>query len=343
MTAVRSGLSVLMPNYNNGRYLAQALESLVSQDLPAEEILVVDDASTDDSREIIERFARRHASIRTTWLAHNRGPQEVIVRLLAEARGTYLFPIGSDDYVLPGWFRKSMALLRKHPQAGLCTGFYRPIDSEGNCLAHRRRGVVRRTPGFIGPAEARQRMRDHGCWIFGNAAMYRRDLLDRSGGFRPELGPYADGFIQEVLAMRHGACYIPEVMTCWRVTDRSYSVRFGRDPENQRQLAHAVLRLMKSEYADVFDSTLVSIFALRSRCETRICENEAALARDFLPVRVLRRAHNLTLAFLRKISYLLHSPPWRWTHAAFYLLQSQLLHRRISQGASSTTQVHGEY
>ena len=65
-TMIRAGptLSVVLPNYNHARYLPRALDALLSQELPADEIIVVDDCSTDASQEIVSRYEARYPSIR---------------------------------------------------------------------------------------------------------------------------------------------------------------------------------------------------------------------------------------------------------------------------------------
>src|SRR5437868_7050033 len=116
----RPTLSVIMPNYNHGHFLPEALDAILSQSWPADEVLIVDDASTDDSVEVIEGFARKHASVRLLRNERNMGAVYSGRRVFDAATGDYLYPSAADDRVQPGFFAKSMELLAQHPQAGLC-------------------------------------------------------------------------------------------------------------------------------------------------------------------------------------------------------------------------------
>ncbi len=337
MTRSSSGLTVLLPNYNDAEYLAEALESVVGQDLPADEILVVDDGSTDGSRPIIERYAARYPNVRPTYFETNRGANAAVDHLMSRATGEFLFPIGADDRALPGFFRKAVGLLRRWPEAALATGLCRTIGEDGRPIPTKVRGVIRSEAGFVTPAEAKRRMVWHGPWISGNAVVYRRDMLEAAGGFRRELGPYCDGFIQEVLTMRRGSCFIPEYLTCWRWAPRNYSTRYGQLPENQRHMRDVALALMQSDYADVFDATLRSIFRRRMDCQIAIAANDLERESRSGLSRTILSLQNLALAFERKTAYLAHTPPWEWPQALGYFARSQWVARIARKQAERST------
>src|SRR5262245_37337052 len=112
-------LSALIPNYNHARYLGECLDALLSQSRPPDEIIVVDDASTDDSFEVISGFARREKRIQAFRNERNLGTIGTLNRALSLARGVYCYGGATDDYVLPGMFENSLGLLERHPRAGL--------------------------------------------------------------------------------------------------------------------------------------------------------------------------------------------------------------------------------
>lgn len=86
----RPTLSVVLPNYNHGNVIARALEALLTQERTADEIVVVDDGSTDDSRDVIARFAAKAASIRVLLNAQNQGVIPALIRGLEAASGRYV-------------------------------------------------------------------------------------------------------------------------------------------------------------------------------------------------------------------------------------------------------------
>src|SRR5579871_3702368 len=121
-------LSVVMINYNHGRYLPVSLGAILQQSLPATEIVFVDDCSTDNSMEVIEDFARRHPTIRVHRNEKNLGVVGACNRGLSLARGQYIYFAAADDEVLPGLFEKSLNLVAKHPEAALCCSIGRWHD-----------------------------------------------------------------------------------------------------------------------------------------------------------------------------------------------------------------------
>jgi glycosyltransferase involved in cell wall biosynthesis len=91
-------LSVLINNFNYARYLGQCIDSVLSQDYPDFEIVVVDDGSTDDSRQIIAAYGDRILSV----LKENGGQASSFNAGFAAASGDILFLLDADDAFLPG-------------------------------------------------------------------------------------------------------------------------------------------------------------------------------------------------------------------------------------------------
>lgn len=99
----RYWLSILIPVYNVDRYLEDCLQSIAQQLLPDVEIIVLDDASEDQSGKVIARFSNRFGTtLRVIRLTANGGLSAARNRLLAEARGDYCWFIDGDDVMCTG-------------------------------------------------------------------------------------------------------------------------------------------------------------------------------------------------------------------------------------------------
>src|SRR5437879_10432527 len=94
-------LSVVLPNFNHARLLPRAIRGLLAQERPADEILVVDDGSTDDSLSVIEAIAAVTPSITLLRNETNRGVIPTLARGLRAAQGRYVYFAAADDWVLP--------------------------------------------------------------------------------------------------------------------------------------------------------------------------------------------------------------------------------------------------
>lgn len=125
-------VSVVIINYNYGRYLAGAVESVLSQDLPPEkyEIIVVDDGSTDDSSERIRPFLPR-----VCWLPKINGGQVSAFNAgVKQAAGEYIALLESDDYWNKDKLKKCLAGLEADPAAALISHWMLQEDAAGKTL-----------------------------------------------------------------------------------------------------------------------------------------------------------------------------------------------------------------
>jgi glycosyltransferase involved in cell wall biosynthesis len=116
-------VSILIPCYNAERWIAHAIESALAQTWPAKEVIVVDDGSSDQSLEIIKRFAGR-----IRWeTGPNRGGNATRGRLLELANGEWLQYLDADDYLLPDKVAAQMEFLSMHPNTDIVFG---PVTME---------------------------------------------------------------------------------------------------------------------------------------------------------------------------------------------------------------------
>jgi len=264
-------LSVLLPNYNHARYLPGALAGVLSQGRPPDELIVVDDCSTDDSVEILEAAARRHPNVRLVKNDHNRGVVYSLNLAMSLATGDYVCGVAADDRLLPGFFERSMAMLARYPDAGLCSTRSTVIDAETDepvcCLPLE---LISDHDAFIPPAAAIDWLRHGEPWIMGNACVYNRGAFLAEGGYIPELRSFCDGFLQMVLAARHGACFIPEPLAVWRLSATGYASATQAQLEPTLEMWRHAAHLMRKDHADVFPADFVDEWEKQRLCEARV-------------------------------------------------------------------------
>lgn len=112
-------VSVIMPVYNSEKYLAEAIESILSQTYPHFEFLVANDGSTDSSQEILGAYARKDARIRVTCSEQNYGYVRHLNECILRARGEYIARMDSDDVALPDRLALQVDFLRRHPEVAV--------------------------------------------------------------------------------------------------------------------------------------------------------------------------------------------------------------------------------
>lgn len=241
-----------MTNYNHSEFLPQAIDAILNQSYPIHELIIIDDASTDNSINILEEYAQKHSSIKLHRNEKNMGILHNIDKLLKLSSGEYIYSAAADDKICPGFFEKSMQMLNKYPSAGLCSTLSYLIDRENNITGLVTKTILSGKPCYIDTKKAKKYLNRYANWIQGNTTIYNKNKLLDVGAFRQELQSYCDGFIASVIALKFGACFIPEPLASWRRLDEGFaSIQEG----NYNKLSNIInnaYNLMTTEYSEYF-------------------------------------------------------------------------------------------
>lgn len=160
-------VSIVTPSYNMAKYLGETIESVLTQDYPNIEYIVVDGGSTDGSLEILEQYSGR---LRYSS-EPDRGPSDAAAKGFRQARGEIFAWLNADDSLLPGAVRTAVDYLLAHPEIDVVYGEGWWINDSG--------AIISRYPTL--PFDAKILERD--CFIcqptsFMRASAYRRCELD---------------------------------------------------------------------------------------------------------------------------------------------------------------------
>jgi glycosyltransferase domain-containing protein len=254
----RVTVSVLLCNYNNARYLPDSLGALCSQTRPADEVILLDDGSTDESLEIIEDFARRFPFIRVLKNEINRGLLYSINRALNESRCDFVVWAAADDRLMPNFLEHNVRYLRKFATAGMTfsrLAVFPDGSDEITSFTEANHGAAfdyGTEAHFLSPAMLQQRLQRSHLWISANTVVANRQALVRAGGFDPQLRWHADYFAFLAIAFRQGVCCIPETLAVMRQRDETYSSRGMANYDEQRvTLGFLADRLTTKGWRDV--------------------------------------------------------------------------------------------
>lgn len=125
-------MSIGIPVYNGERYLADALESALSQDYEPIEVIISNNASTDGTAAIAQRFVELDRRVRYVCSPRNLGFVQNFLRVLAEARGTYFSWLAHDDQLSDRQcLTRIVDYLERHRDAAVCACDYVLLDFEG--------------------------------------------------------------------------------------------------------------------------------------------------------------------------------------------------------------------
>lgn len=260
-------LTVVMPNYNHGRFLDHVIGTVLLQTRLPDEFIILDDGSSDDSVAKILSWVERHPSIRFVRNEKNTGVIAAHQRLFEMAAGDYIYPASADDDLLSCFFERAMEMAERYPQAGLVFGQMVVADEDG-----REVGVVdvRRwqEPLYAPPAEF---LHDYleveePSHSATSSTIYRRRSLQEVGWFRPELDSWADTFATRAIGLKEGACFVPERFAIFRRMPRTVSDRSRRDHRHMLDLvARAAYLMRQPEFCERFPDEHVRRWVARYR------------------------------------------------------------------------------
>ena len=191
--------SVIIPLYNKECEIEGTIRSVLSQTRLPDEIVVVDDGSTDRSAGIVQRI---DSPLIRLVAQPNAGECAARNRAIAEARGEYLALIDADDEWEPGFLAEIEAMIGEFPGCGLyCTGFS-VVSHDGVFPA---RGLDRR-----GVVENFFRDSAHRYIAIPSASCIPREVIDTVGGFPEGMKMAGDLYMWIKIARRYRVCYSPE-------------------------------------------------------------------------------------------------------------------------------------
>ncbi len=196
-------VSIVTPSFNQAAFLEKTIRSVLEQDYPRIEYILIDGGSTDGSPEIIQRYAGRLAY----WVSErDRGQTDAINKGFARAQGSILAWLNSDDTYQPGAVREAVAFLLAHPEAGMVYG-------DGNFIAENDR-VIGRFPSAQTDLPKLRRGYVHVCQ---QAAFFRADLWRAVGPLDPSFYFAMDYDLWVRLAQKAPLVYLPRTWANFRL------------------------------------------------------------------------------------------------------------------------------
>ncbi|MDQ6797293.1 MAG: glycosyltransferase family 2 protein [Actinomycetota bacterium] len=162
-------ISVVIPCHNYGRFLAEAVESVTAQSRAPDEVVIVDDGSTDDTAEVARALEERMPALRVISRAPARGPATTFNDGVRATTGNLVVILSADDRLSTNYLELTE----------------RRLDDSSISFAYTDAHLFGAESGVLpaGPFDRRELMRENLC---NGSAMFRRTLFDELGGFRSD-------------------------------------------------------------------------------------------------------------------------------------------------------------
>ncbi|HKA44153.1 MAG TPA: glycosyltransferase family 2 protein [Burkholderiales bacterium] len=195
-------VSIVIPSYNHGRYLGAAIDSVLAQDYPRVELIVIDDGSTDNSPEVLAQYTGR-----VHWERQaNQGQAATMNRGWLMSSGDILGFLSADDFLLPEVVSRSVRALQDDPGAALVYCDFNLVDPTS--------ALVRRVRA---PEATYFQMVTQFICAPGPGAFFRRSAFEKAGLWDLTLRQMGDYEYWLRLGMHGRLMRIPEVLAAFRV------------------------------------------------------------------------------------------------------------------------------
>ncbi|MDP2804060.1 MAG: glycosyltransferase [Phreatobacter sp.] len=271
-------ISVILPNRNHAHFLPRALGALARQSRLADEIIVIDDASSDDSIAVIESWRDRLPGLKLTALAEHRGVVGALNLGLAQATGDLVYAAAADDAAKPALFSTALAAFDRHPEAGVFCAEALVIDDEGTGRAIRPAAAPLRAT-YLDPTGFRDWLRGSDNLCVGVACLARREPMLAEGGYDLALGPYCDSFLVRRIALAHGVVFVPEVLGEWHRSMQGISRSLARDADLTIAYIAEARRRIEADRSGLYPDGYGDMFARRASFNAaRLALPDAGLA-----------------------------------------------------------------
>lgn len=201
-------VSVIIPAYNAGRFLGEALESVLRQTFQDFEVIVVDDGSTDNTAEVVARFA----DSRTLYIYHekNRGLPAARNTGICASMGKYVAFLDADDWYLPRKLEVQVSYLNEHPTTGLVASGWVETDAQGKMFR-----VVKPWPNTTRSFSLKECVL--GLPLVVHCVLVRREWLETVGLFDESMRWVEDTDLWlRLLAAGCQFAWLPEIVCCRR-------------------------------------------------------------------------------------------------------------------------------
>lgn len=235
-------ISVIMSTYNEEKYIETSLKSLLNQTFKDFEIIIVDDASTDHTRQLIQGLQDKRIHLISN--EENQGLTKNLNKALQYVTGKYIARMDGDDIAFPKRFEKQYQYMEKHPDTMLVSCYTKSFGDSDLVFALPDNSEVLKVRMLVRPVYAHP------------GFMMRRELIESGYRYNEEYRTAQDYEFASRVAEKYKIGLVPEVLLLYRVHKKQISAKAGNQQFNnadrirKRQLERLGIQLSKTEWQD---------------------------------------------------------------------------------------------
>lgn len=246
-------IALTISSYNLKQFIRPCLDAYLAQSVPPRELIVVDDGSTDGSKEILRAYAAEHPQVRLVDLPQNLGVEGVFKTAVLAASSGYIYAGALDDFPRPNLMEKLTQAVELYPQASVYTVNYRQWLDQDQLLPNRSpepayfdSGIqLTDRPTYFAPADMVSLIQRCKVPAFG-IPLYRREFVLRSSLLDRRLGHYTDLLLNLMGGFETGLVHLPEILVDFRMNFQSYGAARRRTLHHEVETLRKVMRAVNA-------------------------------------------------------------------------------------------------
>ena len=258
-------IAVIVPNRNDSRYLPRCISSILEQEDRPDELIVVDDQSTDNSIRVVRSLIAGHEWAQLIQNPVNLGTYGALDKGLEASRSEYVLFLSANDFVMPGMFARARSCLARHPGVGLWSAMGWLVDEDDRLIRLHASPVLSLRDAYVPPERCARLAYRLGNWFVGATLIYHRDTLEAADKFDPAYMGLADLLTAWIVATRRGAVYSPMPFGVSRIHSGGYLSRTLTGNANVEAILDRLRELGPPVAPGLFTKEFLDRVALRFR------------------------------------------------------------------------------
>jgi glycosyltransferase involved in cell wall biosynthesis len=273
-------VSVCMPVYNGEEFVTDTIESVLNQTYRNLEFIIVDDCSTDRSREIIENY--EDARIKRIFLEKNRNICGAGNVAFAACTGEYVAAIGHDDIWKPEKLERQVAFLERHKAVGACFTWVNLIDEEKNIINGKESNIYQRfNIGNLTQEESIRRLVLHSNFFCAPSVCMRRAVLEQVGYYRYGLVQLQDYELWLRMLSETPVYILQEKLTMYRRFSEDGKNLSGNSKAVENRYFHERQWILASYVEQMPDESFLKVFQNDLKNKAAISHKEVLCEKAF--------------------------------------------------------------
>ncbi len=203
-------MGVIIPNHNDKAFLSDCLSSTLLQTEPFDQLIYVDDCSTDESFEYAKEILKQRKEAVLVCSEKREGTVAAIKKGLQASDTDFVLFLSANDFItlqLVERFRETIT-----SDTGVWSALSTNISTDGKNIWPRPSPVISQVPRVFDPFDARRMLSIYTNWFSGTTLLFNRKHLEDIGGLPVRLGGLADWLAATMLCAKHGMVFLPEII-----------------------------------------------------------------------------------------------------------------------------------